>query len=231
MLQFYFHWKPYQGANPVTAQHIFIGEDANFAPDIGDQPIWPWVVEYLKDGPAFWSNHWVHHPFLLPEYSGDGRAYHKWFSHVFCREGGAAKGRVVPLPQAIRDGISFVELLPWPTTGARNIQNQALLAAARAAGHFTALAGLIFKPTTAAGRTVFVTKGVADRLNEELALAGVPDRLPDPNGINLNNGPWHQVFEANKDRCRVVIHYHPMAHCPAGGSQQLRAAIRGLLLN
>ena len=64
MLQFYFHWKPYQGANPLTARHIFIGEDANFEEDIETQPISPFVADYLEDGPAFWANHWVHHPFL-----------------------------------------------------------------------------------------------------------------------------------------------------------------------
>jgi len=230
MLQFYFHWKPYQGSNPLTARHIFIGEDANFEADIDTQPIWPWIAEYLEDGPAFWANHWVHHPFLLPEYAGDGRAYHRWFSHLFCRQGGAANGQVVPLRQSIRDGISFVELLPWPTTGARNILNAELLAAARAQGHFRALAGLIFKPTTKGGRTVFITKTAAERLNEQLALDGVVQRLPDANRLNLKDGPWHQVFDANKERCRVVIHYHPMAHFPAGGSQQLRAALRELLV-
>ena len=33
-LNFYFGRRPYQGADPSNAQHIFIGEDANFAPDI-----------------------------------------------------------------------------------------------------------------------------------------------------------------------------------------------------
>jgi hypothetical protein len=230
MLNFYFYWKPYQGANPLSADNIFIGEDANFEADIETQPIWPWIAEYLQDGPSFWSNHWVHHPFLLPEYSGDGEAYHRWFSHVFCREGGAANGRVVPLPQAIRDGISFVELLPWPTTAAKNILDEQLMATARATGHFRALAGLIFNSATQAGRTVFITKTAAEKLNEQLALDGVAQRLPEANQLDLKDGPWHQVFEAKKERCRVVIHYHPMAHFPAGGSQHLRAAIRELLL-
>jgi hypothetical protein len=137
---------------------------------------------------------------------------------------------VVPLRQSVRDGISFVELLPWPTTGAGNIQNTELLAAARAVGHFRALAGLIFKPTTKVGRTVFITKTVAEKLNEQLALDGVALQLPAANQLNLQDGPWHQVFEATRERCRLVIHYHPMAHFPAGGSQQLRAAIRELLL-
>ena len=230
MLQFYFHWKPYQGANPLSAKHIFVGEDANFEANIETQPIWPWIAEYLEDGPAFWSNHWVHHPFLLPEYAGDGRAYHRWFSHVFCREGGAANGQVVPLRQSIRDGISFVELLPWPTTGKENILNAELMGAARAEGHSRALAGLICKPTTKASRTVFITKTAAEKLNEQLALDWGVQRLPDADQLNLKDGPWHQVFEANKERCRIVIHYHPVAHFPVGGSQQLRAALRELLL-
>ena len=137
----------------------------------------------------------------------------------------------MPLRQSVRDGISFVELLPWPTTGAKNIQNEELMAAARAAGHFRALAGLIFKPTTKAGRTVFITKTVAEKLNEQLALDGVAQQLPDANQLNLQHGPWHQVFEATKERCRLVIHYHPMAHFPAGGGQQMAAAIRTTLLS
>ena len=70
---------------------------------------------------------------------------------------------------------------------------------------------------------------VAEKLNEQLALIAWPHQLPVAE-LNLPNGPWHQVFEATKDRCRVVIHYHPMAHFPAGGNQQLRAAIRTILL-
>ena len=72
-LNFYFGRRPYQGADPSNAQHIFIGEDANFAPDIDEQAIWPYVEEYLTDGVAFWNrNGVVHHPFLLEEYEGQG---------------------------------------------------------------------------------------------------------------------------------------------------------------
>ncbi len=149
---------------------------------------------------------------------------------MFCREGGAANGRVLPLRQSVRDAVSFVELLPWPTTGAKNIQNDELLAAARTVGHFQALAGLIFKATTKVGRTVFITKTAAEKLNEQLALDRVAQLLPDADQLNLKDGPWHQVFEATQEHCRIVIHYHPMAHFPAGAGQQLRAAIRGFLL-
>lgn len=227
MLNFYFHWKPYQGANPITADKIFVGEDANFDPNIEAQPIWPKLAEYLRDGVKFWDDHWVHHPFLLPEYNGQGTAYHRWFDKVFCRQEGV--DRVMHHPKVVRDGISFVELLPWPTTGAKNIHNDEMMDAARNDGHFQALAGLIFKPTTKPGRTVFITKMVAEKLNEQLALIAWPHQLPVAE-LNLPNGPWHQVFEATKDHCRVVIHYHPMAHFPAGGNQQLRAAIRTILL-
>jgi hypothetical protein len=222
-LNFFFGRWPYQGGDPRPAQYIFIGEDANFAPDIEAQPIWPYVVEYLRDGVAFWNNHGVHHPFLMEGYQGEGRPYHAWFSRIF--------NEPTPLPAAIRNAISFVELLDRPTTGAGNIQDEAMVEEVRGRGHFRWLAGLIFNPPAGLNRTVFLTKGVAERLNAEWARAGLAARIPIADGLNLAQGPRHQVFGPNQDRCCTVVHYHPSAHFPTGGGQQLRASIRNLLLN
>lgn len=220
-LNFYFGRWPYQGADPRPAQYIFIGEDANFAPDIETQPIWPYIVEYLRDGVAFWSKYGVHHPFLLDCYRGEGRSYHAWFSKIF--------NEPTPLPPATRSAISFVELLDRPTTGAGNIQDEAMVEEVRARGHFRWLAGLIFNPPAGLNRTVFLTKSVAEMLNDELALAGITARIPTPNGLNLDHGPWHQVFGPDQNRCCTVVHYHPSARFPTGAKQQLAASIRQII--
>jgi hypothetical protein len=230
-LNFYFGRKPYQGADANTAENIFIGEDPNFAPDIEAQTIWPKIEEYLLDGVQFWANHGVHHPFLLPGYNGQGWAYHQWFDKVFNYENGNGKAPKVPLPTSIRDSISFVELLNRPTVEAQNIHDPAMLQFAQRTGHTRWLAGLIFNPPSLSRRTVFITKTAASVLSEQLALLGLNVEVPTTDQLNLQDGPWHQVFEPTGSRCRVVIHYHPMAHFPAGGSQRLRAAIRKLLLD
>ena len=230
-LSFYFGRRPYQGADANTAETIFIGEDPNFAPDIEAQTIWPNVEEYLLDGVQFWANHGVHHPFLLRGYNGQGRAYHRWFDWVFNHEGGDHNAPRVSLPASIRNGISFVELLNRPTVEAQNIHDPTMLQFAQRTGHIRWLAGLIFNPPSLSRRTVFITKTAATVLNEQLALMGFSVEVPTPDKLNLQDGPWHQVFEPTGSRCRVVIHYHPTAHYPTGGSQALRAAIRKLLLD
>ena len=230
-LNFYFGRRPFQGVDPSNAQHIFIGEDANFAPDIEAQEIWPQVEDYLLDGVQFWANHGVHHPFLLPGYNGQGSPYHRWFDWVFNHEDGRGNAPKVPLPPSIRNGISFVELLNRPTVGDKNIHDPDMLQFAQRTGHIRWLACLIFNQLSLSHRTVFITKTAATVLSEQLALMGLSVEVPTPDRLNLHDGPWHQVFEPTVSRCRVVIHYHPMAYFPAGRSQALRAAIRKLLLD
>ncbi|MFC3110796.1 hypothetical protein ACFQAT_11570 [Undibacterium arcticum] len=102
-----FAHKPYQGAAPERARFLFIGLDANYDAEIETKPIFSKVREYHDDGVAFWRKHGVHHPFLLPEYSGDGRRYHQSFSRIGFGPEHA-------------DLVSFIELLHVPTVG-RNI--------------------------------------------------------------------------------------------------------------
>lgn len=103
-----FSEKPFQGAKPEEARFLFIGSDANYAHDIDSSRIFEKVYEYHTDGVAFWRRYDVHHPFLLPEYSGDGRKYHRNFSRIgFTRDDAAS--------------ISFVELLHVPTVGRNKI--------------------------------------------------------------------------------------------------------------
>jgi hypothetical protein len=102
-----FSRKPFQGAAPQTATFLFIGLDANYDPRIAASPVFPYVRAYHDDGVAFWRTHGVHHRFLFPGYSGDGRVYHRNFG----RNG--FKPEHAPL-------VSFVELLHIPTVG-RNV--------------------------------------------------------------------------------------------------------------
>lgn len=94
----------FQGASPERAKVIFIGRDANWKIDIEQDPIFPKVVEYLEDGVQFWGKYKTHHPFLLDQYKGDGRRYHKMFSKI-------------GLTDQHKKEVSFVELLKYPTYG------------------------------------------------------------------------------------------------------------------
>lgn len=99
-----FRERPYQGVPPENASFLFIGLDANYATNISSQSVFPKVLEYHHDGISFWQNHKVHHPFLLPDYKGDGSFYHRSF----------AKIGFLPSHASL---VSFVELLHIPTVG------------------------------------------------------------------------------------------------------------------
>jgi len=96
--------RPYQGAEPSSATFLFIGLDANYDGSIENTPTFKALLEYHQDGVAFWHHHGIHHPFLLPEYRGDGRRYHKTFARIGFTERSAAL-------------VSFAELLHVPTVG------------------------------------------------------------------------------------------------------------------
>jgi len=99
-----FREKPYQGAAPSEAKFLFIGLDANYDAEVEGKPIFAKLQEYHEDGVAFWRSHQVHHPFLLPHYSGDGRFYHRSFARIGFTPEHAAQ-------------VSFIELLHLPTVG------------------------------------------------------------------------------------------------------------------
>jgi len=99
-----FNHTPYQGVAPEKATFLFIGLDANYAPDIAYKPIFSKVVEYHTNGVDFWRKYGVHHPFMLPEYKGDGRYYHRSFAQIGFKPEHA-------------NLVSFIELLHLPTVG------------------------------------------------------------------------------------------------------------------
>ena len=100
---------PYQGQEPSRASVLFVGLDANYSSEVFDDAAFrERIFEYHRDGVGFWHRHGVHHPFLLDEYplkrNQGGVPYHRKFSRM-------------GLTPDLADQISFVELLPVPTTG------------------------------------------------------------------------------------------------------------------
>jgi hypothetical protein len=100
----HFARRPFQGAEPSVATFLFVGLDANYDASIERSPLFQSVLEYHQDGVAFWRRHGVHHPFLLSQYTGDGRRYHRNFARIGFTSQHAHH-------------VSFVELLHLPTVG------------------------------------------------------------------------------------------------------------------
>ncbi len=99
-----FKSKPYQGVDPNLAHFLFIGLDANYEKHIASKDIFKKIADYHEDSVMFWQKYNVHHPFLLSDYHGDGRPYHRNFSKIGFKTEHA-------------NLISFIELLHVPTVG------------------------------------------------------------------------------------------------------------------
>lgn len=104
-----FQSKPYQGASPDQAKYLFVGLDANYAPNVEHSSSFQDILDYHTDGVSFWLKHGLHHPFLLPNYKGDGRRYHVIFSNLGFSPKNAAE-------------VSFIELLHTPTVGRSKLE-------------------------------------------------------------------------------------------------------------
>lgn len=100
-----FRGRPFQGVAPEEAGIVFVGLDANYAPEVESTPAFESIIEYHEDGVGFWRRHGVHHPFLLASYRGDGRLYHRNFARIGFTPADAHR-------------VSFIELLHVPTVGA-----------------------------------------------------------------------------------------------------------------
>ena len=165
-----FREKPYQGANPSEANFVFIGLDANYDAEIEDKPIFKKLQEYHEDGVAFWRSHQVHHPFLLPEYSGDGRFYHRSFSRIGFQPEHAAQ-------------VSFIELLHVPTVG-----RSKLVPADFSSQHLSMLNEVIL---AGAAQHIFVPQAVARLMQGTGQFAWLPKRPSEqfgPLGILYRQG-------------------------------------------
>ena len=172
--------RPFQGAEPERATYLFVGLDANYSPLIEQNAVFGRVLDYLDDGVAFWRSHGVHHPFLLPEYRGDGRKYHKTFSAIGFRPEHA-------------DQVSFIEMLHVPTVGRSNLtiddlDNDHLARLRDAIEHGDA-------------RHIFVPEGVARLMRESSMFQWMPKVPSDTGGplkICRKTGSktiyWHYHF-------------------------------------
>ena len=111
-----FSKKPFQGQLPEKARIVFLSSDANYSPEISNHHFFKYILEYQKDGIAFWEKYNCHHPFLLPNYPFNknmaGVPFHRNFSKIGLRPEHAAH-------------ISFIELLDIPTIGNKS-QNRKL---------------------------------------------------------------------------------------------------------
>ncbi|MDA3806504.1 MAG: hypothetical protein PF440_01210 [Thiomicrorhabdus sp.] len=111
-----FNKKPFQGQSPENAKVVFLSSDANYSPEISDHNFFNYILEYQKDGIAFWEKYGCHHPFLLPNYpfskSMAGVPFHRNFSKI-------------GLGPEHAKHISFLELLDIPTIGNKS-QNRKL---------------------------------------------------------------------------------------------------------
>lgn len=107
---------PFQGRDPKKAKIVILGSDANYSPKISSNPFFKkYMIEYQKNGVAFWLENKCHHPFLLSDYPfdkrKDGVPYHRNFSKL------GDFGQFGLDPQKYAEYISFLELLDVPTIG------------------------------------------------------------------------------------------------------------------
>lgn len=144
-----FSCKPYQGVAPDKATYLFVGLDANYEALIDDKPIFSAIREYHNDGVAFWRRYDVHHPFLLPNYSGDGQFYHRSFARI---------GFGVEHAELV----SFIELLHVPTVGRNKIATTDL-----DMGHLKRLNSAIMEGQAA---HIFLPTGVAHLMSKTSAF-------------------------------------------------------------
>ncbi len=154
-----FRAKPYQGARPEDAEFVFVGLDANYDARIESSPAFQHVLEYHEDGVVFWRRHKVHHPFLLPDYSGDGQRYHRNFAQAGFGQDDACR-------------VSFVELLHIPTVGGSKLVAKDLDPA-----HLEVLEAFIQSGTK---RNVFLSDKVIRLMLECGRTGGRFDWLPKP---------------------------------------------------
>lgn len=173
-----FRHHPYQGVEPEAATFLFIGLDANYDPDIERSPSFRSVLEYHQDGVAFWRRHGVHHPFLLPEYRGDGCRYHRTFA------------RIGFTPEHA-NFVSFTELLHLPTVGRNKLASQDL-----DPSHLQRINAAILHGKA---KHIFVSAGVARLMQSSKVFPWLPK---EPSG----SGPL-RIFYSEPSRT-VYSHLH-----------------------
>lgn len=170
--------KPYQGVTPDSARFLFVGLDANYAADIEHSPIFAELLAYHEDGPAFWRSHGVHHPFLLPQYAGDGRRYHRTFAKIGF------------LPEHA-NLVSFIELLHLPTVGRSSLVPKDLDST-----HLRRLSNAVF---SGQAKYVFLSAGV-------VRLMGATGLFPQLGEARDSSGALRILFKDHGRT--VFLHLH-----------------------
>jgi hypothetical protein len=170
--------RPFQGVPPEEAEFLFVGLDANYSRTIDENPIFPKLLAYLRDGVTFWRKHGVHHPFLLPEYGrGDGWTYHKQFSRIGFRSKHAHL-------------VSFMELVDVPTYG-----KSSLALADISVEHLGRLAAAI---DSGSARHIFIPSGVARLMRASSLFPWMP---PEP----IDEGRHLKLWDRRGNK---TIHWH-----------------------
>lgn len=149
-----FKKSPFQGQVPEKASIVFLSSDANYSPEISNHSFFKYILEYQKDGIAFWNNYGCHHPFLLSDYPfdkrKDGVPFHRNFSKLDLQASQHA------------EHISFIELLCVPTIG-NKAANMELFFDLLCQDHLKYINKLIL---SGGHKLFFVSKGVLDDINK-----------------------------------------------------------------
>lgn len=178
LLTEHFRQKPYQGAHPLSARFLFVGLDANYAVEVEASPIFKDLLKYHEDGPRFWRSTGFHHPFLLPQYKGDGRRYHLTFAKIGFQPSHA-------------DLVSFTELLHLPTVG-----RSTLVASDLDPKHLTSIRKAIFEGKA---KFIFLSAGV----HRLLVASGL---FPELTAVRRTYGTLRVLYE-DDDRA-AFLHLH-----------------------
>jgi len=187
--------KPYQGTPPENSEYLFVGLDANFSPKIENTSFFPVIEEYLENGVAFWKKYGVHHPFRLPEYSGDGNLYHNNFSKIGFNPSQSSK-------------VSFVEIIDVPTVGVSKLSKDDLNAE-----HMEYLNKLI---TSGDKRYVFLPSMVANLMRSTKIFKWLKSK---PQSSYKNIPVWAKIGETI-----VFKTYHlSYRYDPEGMKEQIKA--------
>lgn len=202
-----FEERPYQGMFPHEAQFLFVGLDANYDERIEQSEIFDRILEYHRDGVTFWQRHHVHHPFLLPQYRGDGRRYHQNFSRIGFQPKHASL-------------VSFVELLHLPTVGRSNLKLHDLSATHL---HWVNEAILTGQP-----KSTFISAGVARLMRATGLFNWLPRELPQGKVVPViysdagttvyyhlhfsNYGKFQAQLDAEAEAIKRMLPYGPPIH-------------------
>ena len=172
-----FSEKSFQGVSPEKSKFLFVGLDANYAENIESQSIFDKIIEYHFDGVSFWQRYQVHHPFLLDEYKGDGRKYHKNFARIGFQNKDA-------------NTVSFIELLHLPSVGRNKLSVSDL-----STSHLTKINDWIINSPV---KYIFISSGVANLMHKSKKLSWLPTK-PEDTYRNL------KIFWQNKNK--IVFSY------------------------